>query len=276
MRVSPWLFALSLAASALFPGFANAAEGETPDFARDVPQVRSGEPTLRFNGKDLSGFYTHTRGHGYEDPKKVFTVHDGMLHISGEEYGGVATGGNFRDYHLITEWKWGEKTWAPRTDRARDSGILLHCVGPDGAVGGIWMESQECQIIEGGCGDFIMVGGRAKPSLSCETRIGPDKQPYFEKGGKPLTKNSGRYNWWGRDPSWKDVVGFRGKQDVEKPAGEWNRMEVICDGDTITNILNGFVVNIGTKSSLTEGKILFQSEGAELFFRKIEVRPLLK
>ena len=53
-------------------------------------------------------------------------------------------------------------------------------------------------------------------------------------------------------------------------------MEVICDGDTITNIVNGFVVNVGTKSSLTEGKILFQSEGAEIFFRKIEVRPLLK
>ena len=53
-------------------------------------------------------------------------------------------------------------------------------------------------------------------------------------------------------------------------------MEVICDGDTITNIVNGLVVNVGTRSSLTEGKILFQSEGAELFFRKIEVRPLLK
>ena len=53
-------------------------------------------------------------------------------------------------------------------------------------------------------------------------------------------------------------------------------MEVICDGDTITNIVNGYVVNVGTKSSQTEGKIQFQSEGAEIFFRKIEVRPLLK
>ena len=65
-------------------------------------------------------------------------------------------------------------------------------------------------------------------------------------------------------------------RDVEKPAGEWNRMEVICDGDTITNIVNGYVVNVGTRSSLTKGKILFQSEGAEIFFRTIEVRPLIK
>ena len=53
-------------------------------------------------------------------------------------------------------------------------------------------------------------------------------------------------------------------------------MEVVCDGDAITTILNGYVVNIGTKSSLTRGKILFQSEGAEILFRKIEVRPLIK
>ena len=140
------------------------------------------------------------------------------------------------------------------------------------------MESIECQIIEGGCGDFILVGapGRGRPSLTCKTRVGPGGQLYFDKGGEAVTHNSGRYNWWGRDPDWKDVLGFRGKADVEKPAGEWNRMEVICDGDTITNIVNGFVVNVGTRSSQTEGKIQFQSEGAEILFRTIEVRPLLK
>ena len=52
-------------------------------------------------------------------------------------------------------------------------------------------------------------------------------------------------------------------------------MKVICNGDSITNIVNGYVVNIGTKSSLTKGKIIFQSEGAEIFFRKIEIRPLI-
>jgi hypothetical protein len=177
---------------------------------------------------------------------------------------------------LIAEWKWGERTSGSRKSNARDSGILLHCVGSDGAAYGNWMESVECQIIEGGCGDFIMVGGREKPSLTCETRGGPDGQLYFEKGGKPVTRNSGRYNWWGRDPSWRDVVGFRGIRDVEMPAGEWNRMEVICDGNSITNVVNGYVVNEGSKSSLTKGKISFQSEGAEIFFRKIEIRPLVK
>jgi hypothetical protein len=267
---------LPIAILALLPTLSRADAPDVPSFAKDVPQVKSGEPILKFNGQDLTGFYAYLHDHKYEDPNKVFTVKDGMLIISGEEFGGVATGGNFSNYHLVTEWKWGERTWAPRKDKTRDSGILLHCVGLDGAAGGHWMESIECQIIEGGCGDLLMVGGLGHPSLTCEIRVGADKQFYYEKGGEPITRNGGRYNWWGRDPAWKDVLGFRGKNDVEKLAGEWNRMEVICDGDTITNIVNGYVVNVGTKSSVTQGKIQFQSEGAEIIFRKIEVRPLIK
>jgi hypothetical protein len=271
----PRLAILALTMAAFGPGLAS-TEDDVPSFAKEVPSVRSADPIFKFNGRDLAGFYTFTKPHGYEDPSGVFTVRDGLIRVSGEEYGGFATGGSFGNYHLVVEWKWGEKTWGGRAKATRDSGILLHCVGPDGAAGGQWMESIECQIIEGGCGDLLMVGGLGKPSLTCEVRFGPDKQPYYEKGAEAITRNSARYNWWGRDPSWKDVLGFRGRRDVEKPAGEWNRMEVVCDGDTITNIVNGYVVNVGTKSSATMGKIQFQSEGAEILFRKIEVRPLTK
>lgn len=273
--VAPLVLALAVCA----PQFGRAEEpkkADVPDFARKLPEIQSGEPVLAFNGKDLSGFYTYLKGHGYNDPNGVITVKDGVIRVTGEDWGGFVTGGNFRDYHLIAEWRWAGPTHEPRLEKSRDSGILLHCIGPDGIVGGQWMESIECQIIEGGSGDFILVGGRGKPTLTVETRTGPDKQLYFQPGGEPVTRNSGRFNWWGRDPEWKDVKGVRGPQDVEAPVGEWNRMEVVCDGDTITNILNGYVVNHGTGASPTEGKILFQSEGAEIHFRKIEVRPLKK
>src|SRR3954447_6453838 len=189
------------------PSSGPAHSGEIPSFAKDLPEIKSGEPVLRFNGKDLTGFYTYTHNAKLEDPQKVFTVQDGLLRVSGEDYGAVTTRDAYRDYHLVVEWKWGDETWAKRKDKTRDSGILLHCVGPDGAVSGHWMESIECQIIEGGCGDLLMVGGKGKPSLTCEIRVGPDKQPYFEKGGKAVTRDSGRFNWWGRDPEWKDVLG---------------------------------------------------------------------
>ena len=138
------------------------------------------------------------------------------------------------------------------------------------------MQSQECQIIEGGSGDFIMVGGsdQTEPDLRDPRR--PRRTALLREGRQGRHANSARFNWWGRDPCLEGRAWLPGRRDVEKPAGEWNRMEVICDGDSITNILNGYVVNVGTKSSLTKGKILFQSEGAEIFFRKIEVRPLIK
>ena len=41
-------------------------------------------------------------------------------------------------------------------------------------------------------------------------------------------------------------------------------------------MLNGKVVNKGIACSHTKGKILFQSEGAEVFFRRIELQPLKK
>lgn len=260
----------------LFTLSGDARAGDVPAFAENVPKLKSGEPIFQFNGTDLSGFYTYTAKQKYEDKNHVVSVQDGVIRVSGEEFGGFATCGNFRDYHLVAEWKWGGKTWPPREKASRDSGILLHCVGADGAAGNGWMESIECQIIEGGCGDFILVGGRNKPTLTCETRLGDDSQFYFHPGGTPVTRNSARYNWWGRDPEWKDVLGFRGRDDVEKPTGEWNRLDVYCDGDSISIVLNGVLVNAGTKSSLTEGKILFQSEGAEILFRKIEVRPIVR
>jgi hypothetical protein len=262
-------------AALLLAAQAPARAQDVPPFAREIPHVRTGQPVFRFNGKDLTGFYTYLREHIYEDPARVFTVEGGQIRISGEEFGGLTTRDEFRDYQLVVEWKWGERTFGTRKTSARDSGILLHCVGPDGAAGGMWMESQECQIIEGGCGDLLMVSGLKKPSLTCETRIGPDRQLYFEKGGQAVTRDSGRYNWWGRDPSWKDKIGFRGARDIENRTGEWNRIEVICDGDSITNIVNGYVANIGTHSNLTKGKIIVQSEGAEIFVRTFEIRPLI-
>jgi hypothetical protein len=232
------------------------------------------EKIVLFNGKDLTNFYTWLKGIGKnKDPKKVFTVQDNMIRVSGEVFGCFTTEKEYENYHLVVEFKWGKKTFPPREKATMDSGILLHCVGEDGAAGGSWMESIECQMIEGGTGDFILVGGKGKPKLTVRAEK-RGNQWYYNPKAEPKEFTGGRINWYARDPNWKDVLGFRGKDDVENPAGEWNTLECVCAGDKITNILNGKVVNEGTNASHTRGKILFQSEGAELFFRKIELLPL--
>ena len=51
---------------------------------------------------------------------------------------------------------------------------------------------------------------------------------------------------------------------------------MIADGGAVKYWVNGTLVNEGMGGSPARGKILFQSEGAEVFFRNIELRPLKK
>ena len=248
--------------------------------AQSEEPIRPTEVIHLFNGKDLTGWYVWLKDTQRQDPRKVFSVHDGMLHISGDGLGGLTTEKSYRDYHLITEWRWGRRTWGSRANAAKDSGILVHGIGPDGGYNGTWLCSFESQIIQGGCGDFIVVAGRladgspAPLKLTAEVEQDRDGEYVWKKGGQRRTFERGRVNWFGRDPDWKDVLGFRGRQDVENPDGEWNRQEVICDGSRIINVLNGVVVNEAVEVSPSAGKIQIQSELAEIYFRRIELHPI--
>jgi hypothetical protein len=251
--------------------------------------VRPEQTIKLFDGKSLDGFYTWLVDSHREDPLRVFSVVDQVdgapaIRISGERWGGLVTRETYRDYHLIVEFRWGAVTWGQRRNATRDSGVLVHAQGPDGNTGadmnGPWMRSIEAQIIEGGVGDLILVAGfepdgrRIVPRITARAGTDRDGEPVFDPAGDAREFESGRVNWFGRDPDWADRLGFRGKQDVESPHGEWTRLEVIADGDRLTFVVNGTVVNEATRSSLTEGKIIIQSEGAEIFFRRIDIEPV--
>ncbi len=229
-----------------------------------------------FNGRNLDGLYTYFRDTKFEDPRQVVTVHDGLLHITGDGMGGVSTRNEYRDYHMICEFRWGPRTWGNRVDRAKDSGVLVHCQGPEGGYGDVWMESIEAQIIQGGTGDILVVRGKGdvKPTLTAEVTQDRDGESVWRPGGEKKVFTSGRVNWFGRDPDWKDVIGFRGKEDVESPGEEWTRMDVICRGDRIALLVNGVKVNEGFDVHPSAGKLTFQSELAEIFVRRWELWPL--
>ena len=239
------------------------------------------EPITLFNGKNLDGLYTWLQDTRYDDPRQVFTVADGQLNISGDGFGYVVTDRPYRDYHMVIEFRWGERTWEARKDRARDSGVLVHCHGPDGGYGERWMASVEAQIIEGGTGDVLVLtgtdpadGSEVPTSLTAEVTKDRDGETVWKAGGERKSFTSGRINWYGRDPDWDDVIGFRGDEDVEKPVGEWNRLEVICDGGHIVIKLNGVKVNEAFDAQPDEGQILVQTELAEMHVRRWELWPL--
>jgi len=246
------------------------AEGQTAVSPKD-------EIIRLFNGKDLTGLYGWLKGSKFEDPHKVFTVKDGVLRISGEDPGYLATQKQYRNYHLIVEYKWGSRTDGSGT--VRNSGILLHGIGTDGNPSP-WMSSIECQVAQGCVGDFIVIRGKAPDgstvpvTITSETILASDGKTRWKKGGK-ATLYSGKQFWWSlHDPDFKEVLDTRGKQDVESPLADWTRVECVCNGDRITAIVNGTTVNECFDVFPSAGKILLESEGFEIFFRKFELHPL--
>ena len=230
-----------------------------------------------FNGQNLDGWYTFIKGRGRDnDPKAVFTVKDELIHISGEEWGCITTNKEFENYKLVVEYKWGENTFGERFGKARDNGVLLHSKGIDGGYSGTWMHSIECNVIEGGTGDFIVVGDKSNNfSITCPVAAEKQNTSYiFQTGGEPVTVNGDRINWVGRDPDWKDVKGFKGRNDVDNPVGEWNRLECIARGNELSIYLNGMLVNHAIYTIPGEGRIQIQSEGAEIFYRRVDLTPL--
>ena len=270
------IFLIYFLAFITFPG-KSSLYGNDPKFPENEKLLPGRSDIKLFNGQDLEGWYTYIKGKGRDnDPLKVFTVQKGMIRISGEEFGCITTNDEFENYKLTVKFRWGDQTYSPRTDKARDSGILLHSVGEDGASSGTWMYSIECQIIEGGTGDFIVVGdGSSKYSITSPVAAEKQGNSYvFQPAGNKVTINSGRINWFNRDPGWNDVKDFRGNNDIEKPVGKWNKIECIVKGNEIQIYLNGILVNQAFNVMPQKGKIQIQSEGAEIFFKKIIINPL--
>lgn len=240
-------------------------------------QSKRSKTVQLFNGKNLDNWYKFVEKRGRDnDVKNVFSVENGLIHVSGEEYGSIVTNQEFKNYKLTMEFKWGTNTFAPRENRARDSGLLIHSTGPDGGYRGIWMRSIECQLIEGGTGDFLVVGD-GSDDYALTATVAPKREgggTVYSPTGTPLTIHSGRIDWFDRDPGWKDVKGFRGAKDVENPLGDWNTVICVAEGDTVSIFLNGTLVNQASQVKPSQGRIQIQSEGAEMFVRKVELTPL--
>lgn len=241
--------------------------------------IAAKEPVQLFDGKDIAKWYSFLKEHGVDkDPNGTFTVKEGVLRISGQDFGGLLTRDEYSNYKVEVEYAWGGKVWPPRDKTARDCGLLVHCTGKDGAVGGNWMSGFQCNMIEGGTGDISITGGTKEYRFKAEAEerpMGKKTGLYWKEGATAREFAPGqRLLWSGRDPNWENVLGFRGKNDIEKPVKEWNTLVVTMKGDTMTVELNGKTISKATGLTVTKGKLQFQSEGSEILFKKIILTPL--
>lgn len=215
-------------------------------------------------------------------PEAIFALRRGVLTISGQGMGYMSTMKSFKNYRLIIEYRWVGNGIAPRADNARDNGILIHARGRHGALDGTWPASIESNIIEGGMGDFIVLSDpqaqdpKALSSVTASIQLDRDGETVWSPDGEHRTLKGGRVNWQFRDPDWKDVRGYRGADDPDRPAGEWNRMEIVADGAAIRVYVNGRQVNEAFEVHPSEGHICIQTEFAGMQVRRWTLYPLRK
>lgn len=112
-----------------------------------------------------------------------------------------------------------------------NSGVFIHAQQPDT----IWPRCIECQLKAGNAADFVLMNG----STMNEQK---------DKSKRMIAKM---------------------KDSNEKPAGEWNSMDITCKGNTIEVKVNGLLQNSGTGLNISKGHICLQSEGKDVEFRNV-------
>jgi hypothetical protein len=242
--------------------------------------MRQPEPTSEVHGlaRGADGKYTEPIGTG-RDPLQVFTVApdvDGRpaIRISGEVFGELRTARSLENYHLKLQFRWGDKKWAPRNrpEDRRDSGLLYHVHAPPGQNGRTWARSIELQIQEGDVGDLYAVGSTIAVRATERPGTKPTLFDYDPSG-----------EWMFFAQSHHQDGRCIKQPDNEKPHGEWNTVELIAFGEEAIHIVNGTVVmrlrspmriDADVPTPVASGPIILQSEGAEIFYRDIQVRSL--
>lgn len=275
-------FALALVAAA--PALADPRPTLT---LTQVPKA-AGPAVSLFNGKDLTDWDAWL---GYADPAltykrpaiapigstaqtaeifKVVNV-DGRpaLYVNGRIWGSLVHKGDFKNYHLRLQYKWGKGRWAPRETQAPNNGLLYHSHGQPGVVWGTWSQAVEFEIMTGSIGMVVPVGEAISVVANAVDDLGIIKPNLrFSPSGRAVTAKGGTADW-----------NIETYGDAEKPAGQWNTLDLYVLGDRAVHVVNGVpVLEVrdlkADDQPLTHGAIQLQSEGAETYFRDIVLEPI--
>jgi hypothetical protein len=214
-------------------------------FADDATVPRA--VTKLFNGKDLSGWTADVPAKD-TDPKAPpsFLVRNGLLVSMGEPRGHLITDAAFRDYRLEVEYRFPGK--------GGNCGVLVHASKPR-ALYKMFPQSIEVQMQSGDAGDFWCIQENIEvPDM--------EKRRPRKEGEK----------WGGAEGDARRILNLT--DGSEKPLGEWNAMVIEARGRGLKVWVNGDLVNEGSNSTASEGKIALQAEGTEVEFRRVDIGPL--
>ena len=200
-----------------------------------------------FNGKDLTRWHADVPE---MDNNSViaspFIVRNGLLVSMGKPGGHLITDKIYRNYRLEVEYRFAAKPG--------NCGVLVHASTPR-ALYKMFPKSIEVQMQHQSAGDFWCIGEDiTTPDM--EARRGPKEE------------------WGGTEGKRRQIKNLT--DGSEKPAGEWNIMDIECVGREIKVWVNGDLVNYGYDCTADRGQIALQAEGSEVEFRKLVLTPIKK
>ena len=208
--------------------------------AKKLPwPVTPRKKTVLFNGKDLEGWVRFIPD-DKPDKDKKWTVDKVWSVKDGVIRCEGIPNGYIRTVDSYANYKLHlEWRWP---EKPTNSGVLLHREGIDKT----WPRSVEAQLMHENAGDFWLID---QTTIKVDGKqVGPKK---FANAKKKHPSN-------------------------EKPLGQWNSYDIICDGKTISLFVNGLLQNQGTDSTLSSGPICLQSEGSPIEFRNIYLESVPK
>lgn len=203
----------------------------------------AGEETKLFNGQDLAGWKFYPQSEDDEQVEDPWVAQRGMLICRGLASGCLMHEEEFADYVLTLELR--------TMSTEEGGGVAVGSLGslyvnaaPERAEVALEPKSIEISIHEPGDVFFRDI----------------DRETFFDR----------RDEWLHPAPDFAD--------DVEREMGEWNQLKVICNGDRLTVILNGNVVNQVESLNRTKGAVGLKSSrgfvAAPTFYRNLVVRPI--
>jgi len=150
------------------------------------------------------------------------------------DLGYIRTHEVYSNYELSAEWRW--------VNEATNSGIFLNIYEDK-----VWPSCYEVQLMADHAGDLINSGEASSNEYLTNMTDSTIQVPRIIDKKNPSN---------------------------EKPVGEWNKAEITVNNDTITVWINGELQNRITGISSKSGYIGLQSEGKDIEFRNVIVKPI--
>ncbi len=125
-------------------------------------------------------------------------IEDGRpaIYVNGKTWGSLVHKGDFHDYHLRLQYKWGKGRWATARDPGAEQRPALPLARRARPVWGTWSQAVEFEIMTGSIGMVVPVGEAISATTNAvddPALIAPKLR--FAPDGRVQTVKGGTANW---------------------------------------------------------------------------------